>query len=128
MEDALKIAAIAGPIYLIIGLSVLLYAKPWQKLIGGWQKDHFGLFPIAILQLVLGLIIIRTYNIWEWNPWLLVTIIGWALFLKGTIYLLAPGSLIKSMLKLKDNDVLLYVGGLFAAVIGVVLSYYSYFY
>jgi len=127
MENAVKIAEIAGPVYLLIGLSVLLYAKVWQKLMGKWQKDHLSLFPLMFLYPVLGLIVIRMYNVWEWNVWLLITLMGWILLVKGVAYFLLPGSVLKKMMELKNHLAFLYLGGLVAVAIGVALSYYTYF-
>ena len=123
----MKIAEIAGPILLLVGLSVLLHAKAWQRLFDKWQKDHFSLFPLMILTTILGLVVISMYNVWEWNVWILVTLVGWAMLLKGVIYLLLPGSTLKEALSLGKNLGILYFGGLVWAVIGAALGYYAYF-
>jgi hypothetical protein len=126
-ENAVQIAKIAAPVYLTIGLSVLLYAKAWNTLLDKWRKDHLSLFPLMVLYPVLGLIIINMYNVWEWNVWLLVTLIGWILLVKGVLYFILPGSVIKSMMNMKKNPALIYLGGIAALVMGAVLGYYSYF-
>jgi len=125
-NPAMLVALIAGPVYLLMGLSLLIYAKQWQKLSGGWEKDHLALFTMMLMSTVLGLLVIHYYNVWEWNVWLLVTLTGWCLFLKGVVYLLAPGSVIKGLLSLGKNSVLLYLGGLVSLVVGAVLTYYVY--
>ena len=127
MGNAEALAFIYGPFYLVLGLSVLLYAKSWQKLVGQWQSDHFSLFPVTLFMMLAGLVSIYFYNVWEWNLWLLVTITGWAFFVKGAFYMLAPGSLIKSILKMKNSTGMLYFGGLASLVIGAALSYNVFF-
>ena len=126
MENAMMIAAIVGPLYLIIGLSVLFYGKAWQKLIDGWQDDHLSLFPLMFFYIVFGLFIVNTYNVWEWNVWLLVTLTGWMMLVKGTLYMLMPGSVTASLLDMKGKGAMLYIAGLVCALIGAVLSYYAY--
>ena len=127
MENAVALAHVMGPVYVVFGLSILLYVKPWQKLMEKWQGDHLLLFPFMFLYTVLGLISINMYNVWEWNVWLIVTVTGWCLFVKGVAYFLLPGGVLKKLLGMKNSEGWFYFGALAALVIGVALSYYSYF-
>lgn len=127
MEKALLIAAIAGPVYLVMGLSVLIYRKQWQKILDYWEKDHFSLITLMLMHLVLGILVVNMYNVWEWNVWLLVTLTGWCMVVKGVFYMLAPGSWIKSLLSMKKTAWVLYLAGLVLVAMGVALSYYVYF-
>lgn len=120
------IAAIMGPAYLAIGLSVLLYAKQWQKLMGKWEKDHFTLFPLMFMMVILGLIVVNMHNVWEWDVSVLVTLVGWGMLLKGLFYMLLPGSVLQWSLRLGQTTGLLYVGGVVGVVVGGVLGYYAY--
>ncbi len=124
VENAMKIAEILGPIVLLMGLSMLIYAPQWRKLQDRWAKDHFELFTMMLLSGILGLIIINMYNVWEWNIWLIVTICGWSAFLKSVVYFLLPGSTWRALLKMGKN--MIYLGGLVASVVGAILSYYVY--
>lgn len=121
----MAIAYVAAPMYLIMGLSVMLYAKQWQKIMNNWSKDHLQIFPLMFLYPILGMIVIGMHNVWEWNVWLIVTIIGWALLLKGAMYFLLPGSTLKKMMKLKDCPTLLYLAGILAIAVGLVLGYHA---
>lgn len=127
MEKALAIAAVLGPIYLVLGLSCVIYAEGWQKVLHKWEKDHYSLLPIALMQMVLGILVVRMYNVWEWHLWLIVTISGWAMLVKGVLYLLIPGKLLKSCLKMGRNKAHIYLSGVASIVLGAVLSYYVYF-
>ncbi len=127
MENATNIAAILGPIYLVMGLSLLIYAGQWKKLVNELEKNHFSVMPLAAMNLIIGLIIINMYNVWEWNLWIIVTLTGWGSFLKGVYYFLAPGSWIKCCLKLGKNSGLIYVSGVMVTVLGATLSYFTYF-
>ena len=124
----MEIALILGPFYGVIGLSILLYAKPWQKLMEKWSKDHLLLYPVSMILVLLGLIIVNLYNVWEWNVWLLVTITGWIMLVKGVLYLLLPGKVITWALKTRKALWMIYVGGAIWLVVGAVLSYFSYSY
>ncbi len=127
VENAMQIAAVAGPIYLVLGLSVLFYMKTWQKLAMEWNKNHLPLFSLLIVELVLGLLIVSMYNQWEWNVWLIVTLTGWAMLLDGAFYFLAPGSWYKSVLSLWKNQGLIALSGIVSVAMGAVLTYHVYF-
>lgn len=127
MENALAIAAVAGPVYLLLGLSMLFYAKSWQKLMEQWEKDHLSLFTMMLFMFIVGLYVVRMYNVWEWNLWLLITLTGWCAVVKSVIYFLLPGSTVKALIKVGTNINLIYLGGLVAVVVGASLGYYVYF-
>jgi hypothetical protein len=126
MESAMAIAAVLGPVWLIMGLSILFYNEAWQKLHKHWGENHLHLLPLMLMAMVLGLIIMRMYSDWTWNKYILVTLAGWGAFLKGVIYFLAPGSMIKSMLSMGNSKGFLYFGGLVAVIFGAVLTHAVY--
>lgn len=126
MGNALVLAAYAGPVYVLLGLSILLYVPAWQKVMDKWEQDHYALIPMMMMYFILGLLMVRMYNVWEWNVWLLVTLTGWILILKSVLYFLLPGSVLKAALKMKKGKAMLYVGGLVCLIVGLVLSYYVY--
>ena len=126
MENAITLAHVMGPMYVVLGLSLLLYVKPWQNVLKSWKNDHLQMLSIMFMTGLLGLITVNMYNVWEWNVWLLVTISGWAMMLKGAFYFLMPGSVIKKMLEFKSNAGILMFGAVACIAIGAALSYYSY--
>lgn len=113
-----------GPLFLILGLSQLIYAEAWGRVIEKWEKDHYDLLPLMFMSAILGLLIINSYNVWEWNVWIIVTITGWLALIKSVIYFLLPGQTIKSLLSLSKK--LIYLCGLITTVVGAVLSYFVY--
>ncbi len=128
MQNALALAAIIGPYYLIAGLSLLLYTGQWKKVMDGFEKSHFAMLPMAVFAIVVGLIVINMHNVWEWNLYVVITLTGWIAFLKGAFYFLAPGSWIKAAMKCKiarAEGALYFCGALFV-VVGVLLTYNAY--
>ena len=115
-----------GPLYLIMGLSVLFYVPSWLKISKEWQDNHYLLLPWGFMSMVLGLLVIHYYNVWQWNLWLIVTVSGWCMFLKSVLYLLVPGDWTKACLKHCANANWLYFSSLLMIVLGAALSYYVY--
>ncbi len=129
MEKGLILAGIIGPIYFFYGLSFLLYPNQWKRLIQECLKNHFGMQASMFMALLLGLIIINAYNVWEWNLLIIITLTGWLFLLKGVFYLLAPEYWIKKVLKHKcyQDKGWLYCWGAVMTILGILLSYSAYF-
>ena len=128
MNSVVSIAAIVGPVYLVIGLSLLFYAEVWTKVVEQFQKNHFGMLTVAFMNLILGLMVIRSYNVWAWNLWVIITVTGWIMLVKGVFYFLAPGSWIKAVLKFKMNRSAGWIAfwGFVLIVVGAALTYSVY--
>ncbi len=120
------LAQIVGPAHLVLGLSMLLYATTWKKVIDGFNKDHLGLISLMITHLILGLVIVNTYNVWDKTWMVVVTITGWAMLIKGAAYFLLPGSVTKDMLKKLGSVSSIKAVGVIATVAGGGLSYVTY--
>jgi hypothetical protein len=88
-----------------------------------YVKDHFQLLPEMFFSLIAGLVMVRLYNTWQWNVWLLVTLTGWAGFLKGVFYFLAPREWILPALKFGQRQDVLYAAAFVTLLFGAVLSY-----
>lgn len=127
-NESLMLALYVGPIYLVFGLSVLLYAKQWTKVIAEYTKNHFVLMTQMMIALLLGLIIVNLHNVWVWDLSLIITLTGWGALLKGVFYFLAPESWIKTVLKcpLYKSTGFMYFWGLVLLVVGALLSYNAY--
>lgn len=126
LEAAKFLGGIFGPVCVITGISVLFYAKDWIKVIQKWRKEPSQLLPIAMGELMLGLIVVNLYNVWTLNIWLIITLMGWGMVLESMYYLLGPSDLIVATLKLAESKKALYLCGILAILLGGILSYYSY--
>ncbi len=126
MDNTFFLGAIVGPYLLVAGLSMLLYAKVWVKLMKDMEKNHTAVVIGMMLALLLGLVLIQMHNIWEWSIWVVITVFGWIAFLKGVFYFLAPGDWIKGMIKTFANTSYMYIAGLVFAILGGWMSYLVY--
>jgi len=126
MSDQMFLAAIVGPIFLVFGLSLLLYSGVWKKIAEEWGKDHLSMMTLMAFNLVFGLVIINMHNVWEWSPYVLITLTGWAAFLKAVVYFLVPGDSLKKMIKLMNCKCYFQVSGAITALLGAWLSYLVY--
>lgn len=126
MSDQMFLAAIIGPMFLVLGLSLLLYSGVWRKIVDEWGKDHLSMMTMMSFSLIFGLVIINMHNVWEWSPYVIITIAGWGAFLKAIVYFLVPGDQLKKMISLMNCKCYFQVSGAIIALLGAWLSYLVY--
>ena len=126
MGNAIALASVIGPFYLIVGLSMLLHIKSWQKVIKMHRESHFSLVLLFLIEATLGLTIISLYNTWDLSVWLIVTLTGWGMLLEGGAYLLLGKKWADGWLGIWRNNWVMYLFAVIFLVLGVTLSYYAY--
>lgn len=126
MDYAQFFGQLLGPIFLVMGLSFLMYPKVWKKVVSHFADDHLRMLPLMCTHMVFGLVIVSLHNVWEWNVWLLVTLVGWGMFLKSALYFLLPSKTITNVLEWKAKHMCMYTAGTVVLVMGAALSYFSY--
>lgn len=88
MQKAVEIMAGLG--FVIIGLSHVLQPLAWVELfIRLREQGRSGIIWVALIHLPTGLLIVSFHNVWLGLS-MIVTILGWGLVFKSTLYLCWP--------------------------------------
>jgi len=89
METAVeKLVAIY---FLVIGLSHIAQPRAWVRFfIMLREKQEIGSLLNALVHFPLGAFIVAFHNVWHGIPPIIVTVIGWGLVIKSTIYFVYP--------------------------------------
>lgn len=90
MTNAELIASLAGPLFIAIAAALLINRKSVGGLVTGVLNRPEFIFFSGILTLLAGLAIVRTHNIWSGEWTLLVTALGWACVIAGTMRIIWP--------------------------------------
>src|SRR3989344_6586218 len=121
MDDSLIAAKLLGTYLIISGLFLILRGKTLPNII----KDFLGhpaiVYLTGIFLIVLSSLYIIQNNIWDGTWRTAVTVLAWAVFLKGVAYLFVPETLHKVVSKKFLASVNLY--GLVAVILGLSLLY-----
>lgn len=127
MELSLLVAQIYSAILLISGVSLIVRTKEWMAYVEEIKQRESGLLLIGLMILPFGLFMVLTHSIWAWSPVVIVTIMGWILFIDAILLLLFPQ--LYRMLNFSEG--FLYkacmIKGIVLALIGGYLSYYLFF-
>lgn len=124
MHNAMWLASIFGPFMAIIGLWMLLYSDNLVKVYSAIKSSPSVLYFSAILNLFLGLIVLNQYDMWSMDGYVLVTLLGWVMIIRGVMGLFVPQLLIQLIL---SNTGFLKVYGIIPLVWGLALSWLAFF-
>lgn len=74
----------------IVGLSHAAHPRLWSEFFDAIKRTGFASLMIGLYTLPTGLVILLGHNDWAWDWPVIVTIFGWAMTVKATVYLLLP--------------------------------------
>ena len=116
-----RLAALA---FIITGLSHIAAPRVWARFfIGMRERGEVGGFLNAYVHIPLGLLILAFHPVWR-GPGLIVTLIGCALTLKGTLYFLWPALALRSMAHVSEAGAWKFrVAGVPAVALGLLIGW-----
>ena len=125
MEQSVYLAQLLGPILLILGLAYTFRINSLKEIVEDF--DNKGLIHVSVLLMMLGgLALVLAHNVWEWGWPLVITIMGWAVLLKGLLYAFFPEWMIKTAKKMIKHKGVFVFAVLLWVVFGLGLTYYGY--
>ena len=120
MLTHMAIASIFGPVLVISGIWTLLYQENVRKVAESLRKTPVQLYTAGILNLIVGLTLINSFNVWSFNLNILVTILGWVIFIRGLVIYFLPNAVLK-MSKVQESAYVLF--GLISIIWGLALCW-----
>lgn len=126
MDISLFLAKLFG-LYLTI-VSVLLFARRdfLPSVIEDFYRSPALILFSAVFNLIIGLLVVLTHNVWEWNWRVIITIFGYLSIAKGIIHLFRPSWLEGLSRKMIAGNGYVATGAI-NLVIGVYLIYVGFF-
>lgn len=124
MQNVMWLAGVFGPFLAILGLWMLLYADSLTKVWTSLKNTPALFYAISIVTLLIGVIVVKEYNVWCWDAYLLVTLLGWVFLVRGLMGLFVPQALIKLTM---GNPSVAKIQGIIPFVWGLALCWLAYF-
>lgn len=117
-------AQILGITFITAGLTLLLEKKLMREVLKGLISNRTLIYVLGVIDLILGLVIVLTHNIWQ-GPTLLVvvTIMGWLLLIKGILRMMLPTSFIKRVYTKYYKDAPLMLSAIIILALGIYMAY-----
>lgn len=123
MQHAMCLASILGPFLFIQGAWILFYHSNVAKVIASMKSTSGAMYILGVLNLLVGITILSLYHEWTWSFALLVTLLGWALFLRGLVIHFIPQVFMR---KKTMSANALKIRGVIVLVWGFALSWFAF--
>lgn len=123
MVTTFFLAKLIGVMYLTVGLGLLFNGKHFKKMMADFAKSPALTYFAGVMIVISTTAALLSHNIWE-GEWyvILITVFLWLGFLKGALFIIVPGPLMKlaDAIWKKMNFTLV---GVCVILMGVLFSY-----
>jgi uncharacterized protein YjeT (DUF2065 family) len=122
--DPKTVEAIVAPLFTLTGLSHVLQPRLWVRFFERVEATGIGSLIIPMYSLPLGLFLIATHNIWTWDWPVAITIAGWGLTLKSSLYFLVPSAADRMLnTQMAKSSLSFQVAGGVMAILGAIITW-----
>jgi len=126
MQPAVLTARLIGPLFVAIGLGILLNAQFYTGAVVEAVHSPTLVYLSGIASLLAGLAILNAYRSWERDWRVLVTLIGWLCVIGGIVRIVLPGIIESIALKVYSGTPALLIAGIVVLIAGGFLSFEGY--
>ena len=123
MTASLLLARLIGPLFLVVGLGMLVNRAYYRTMITSFLKDPGLYYFSGTLALVVGLAMVLFHNLWTADWRVVITAIGWLSVLKGAVRILLPTAGTGLALRLSEANWPVVSGGLLLLGLGGWLTF-----
>jgi len=97
---SLFFAQVIGCYLFLVSLAMLVHQARFKKMMHEFIASHTLITFSGILNLIIGLVIVVSHNVWVSQWPVVVTIVGWALLLQALMRIFFPEAFVKMMREL----------------------------
>jgi len=122
MASSKLIAALAGPMMMVLGMAMLINGRVFQRTADHLAENPGFIFFAGLLSLVAGLAVVRAHNLWVDDWRVIITILGWHAILGGMVNVITPNAVAAIRRGMGHNYWATGFGGLIAFSLGAFLA------
>ena len=126
MERSFFLAKAIGIYLLIVSISMIINMPYFFIRIQLLMHDPNAMFITGFMTLILGILMVLSHNVWEWNWRVIVTIIAWLTLFKGISVVACPAYLIDLTNSVSASKATVYAAAVIDLVLALVLCYYGF--
>ncbi len=127
MLYSISLARVIGPSCLIIAIGMMTNPSVFRHAVDEFRQggQKMLLLLAGAVHVILGLALITIHGVWQWDWTLLITIVGWLVFLRGVFLLWFPGGIVALTKALHQRPWWPYLTSAILLAVGIVLTYYG---
>ena len=122
MDLTIFLTQVIGLYLILIGVIFLARRKVMMAVMADIIKNKPLIYVVAISELLAGLALVVGHNVWAWDIFVVITIVGWLMVVEALIYLILPYSLISKIFKKINTPSVYIVGGILSVILGAYMA------
>lgn len=127
MEETMMLAGVWGPAMVAMGLGIFISRNHYIRVYREIEREPMAVLVFGIAAVVLGMWQVNVHDVWDTFPEMLISLLGWALLLKGLAAMIMPKWLDRGGNWVVSNQQMLsFVGGA-VLLLGVYLTWFAYY-
>ena len=126
MAPAVLIARLAGPLFVVIGLGILLNASFYTGMVVEAVHSPTLVYLSGVASLLAGVAILNAYRAWTASWRVIVTVLGWLCVIGGIMRIMLPQIVTSLATTIYSGPAALTVAAVIVLILGAYLSYESY--
>jgi hypothetical protein len=120
------LSKVIGMYFIIISIAMLSNMNQFINQMNGLIHDEPLIFTTGFFTLILGILLVVSHNIWQWNWRVIITIIAWITLIKGVSIILCPQMMSNITMFFVSHVVVIYIAAVIDFILGVLLCYYGF--
>jgi uncharacterized membrane protein HdeD (DUF308 family) len=126
METTILLSKVLGLFLVIAGFSIMVRKHYFAPVIGGFVEERLMRMLIGILELIAGLFLAVQHMDFSSLPATIISVLGIALVVEGTAYLLMPDHMVKKIIRFYNVPMWYHAGGAFSVLLGAYLVFFGF--
>jgi hypothetical protein len=126
MATSRYLAKLIGPIFLAIGIGLLLNAPLYRVMGEQFLQSVPMIYLSGLLVLPVGIAIVLAHNVWAADWRVLITVFGWLAVIGGAVRIIVPQFVQHVGAAAMHLAALPFIGGIVVLALGGVLAWFGY--
>lgn len=122
MEPTTLLSQAFGISLIIGGVAIWMRRSYFMPVVGAIIEEKLVRFVVSIIEMIAGIFVVLSHNVWGTPQEIIVSAIGWLLALEGIFYLLMPDRVVSGLIRAVNKPWWYSFGGIITIVIGVYLA------
>lgn len=126
MDVSKFLSKVIGIYFLIISTVMFLNMDQFTASVNHLINDAPLMFVTSFFTIILGILMVVSHNIWQWNWRVIITFIAWITLLKGAAIIFYPQLIDKTTTLFLQNQMIAYIAAGIDFVLGILLVYFGF--
>jgi len=123
MDRSLLLARLIGPLFVLVGVGVLLNRRHYAAMVERFLKNAELYYFSGVLAFLVGEVLVLYHNLWVWDWRVVLTVIGWISLIKGAVRIVLPAAGLRAAASFTASGWYLNIGAILIVAFGAWLAY-----